>query len=50
MDGLEIKAQLGSVWKQNLTELSGGQRWVHSTLSLHAVISNFLPTDTSTVN
>jgi structural maintenance of chromosome 2 len=50
MDGLEIKVQLGSVWKQSLTELSGGQRCVHSTLSLHTVISNILPTDTSTVN
>jgi chromosome segregation ATPase len=28
MDGLEIKVQLGSVWKQSLTELSGGQRYV----------------------
>ena len=27
MDGLEIKVQLGSVWKQSLTELSGGQRY-----------------------
>jgi structural maintenance of chromosome 2 len=26
MDGLEVKVQLGSVWKQSLTELSGGQR------------------------
>ena len=25
-DGLEVKVQLGSVWKQSLTELSGGQR------------------------
>ena len=25
MDGLEIKVQLGSVWKQSLTELSGSQ-------------------------
>lgn len=24
--GLEVKVQLGSVWKQSLTELSGGQR------------------------
>ena len=24
MDGLEIKVQLGIVWKQNLAELSGG--------------------------
>jgi hypothetical protein len=29
MDGLEIKVQLGSVWKQSLTELSGGQRYGH---------------------
>lgn len=26
-DGLEVKVRLGSVWKQSLTELSGGQRW-----------------------
>ena len=25
-DGLEVKVQLGAVWKQSLTELSGGQR------------------------
>lgn len=25
--GLEVKVQLGSVWKQSLTELSGGQRY-----------------------
>lgn len=28
MDGLEVKVRLGSVWKQSLTELSGGQRYV----------------------
>jgi len=28
-DGLEMKVQLGSVWKQGLTELSGGQRCAH---------------------
>ena len=28
MDGLEIKVRLGAVWKQSLTELSGGQRYV----------------------
>ena len=27
-DGLEIKVNLGGVWKQSLTELSGGQRCV----------------------
>jgi structural maintenance of chromosome 2 len=26
--GLEVEVQLGTVWKQNLTELSGGQRSV----------------------
>jgi structural maintenance of chromosome 2 len=26
--GLEVKVRLGNVWKQSLTELSGGQRWV----------------------
>jgi structural maintenance of chromosome 2 len=26
--GLEIKVRIGSVWKQSLTELSGGQRSV----------------------
>lgn len=26
MQGLEVKVQLGSIWKQSLTELSGGQR------------------------
>lgn len=25
-EGLEVKVQLGKVWKQSLTELSGGQR------------------------
>jgi structural maintenance of chromosome 2 len=25
-DGLEVKVMLGKVWKQSLTELSGGQR------------------------
>ena len=28
-DGLEVKVSLGKVWKQSLTELSGGQRYVH---------------------
>lgn len=27
MQGLEVKVQLGTVWKQSLTELSGGQRY-----------------------
>lgn len=29
-DGLEVKVCLGKVWKQSLTELSGGQRYVKS--------------------
>lgn len=28
-EGLEVKIRLGSVWKQSLTELSGGQRCGH---------------------
>ena len=27
-EGLEVKVCLGKVWKQSLTELSGGQRYV----------------------
>lgn len=26
LDGLEFKVALGNTWKENLTELSGGQR------------------------
>lgn len=29
-DGLEVKVMLGKVWKQSLTELSGGQRYVRA--------------------
>ena len=32
--GLEVKVRLGSVWKQSLTELSGGQRCVLVPLSM----------------
>jgi structural maintenance of chromosome 2 len=42
-DGLEVKVCLGKVWKQSLTELSGGQRYVLS-LSHH----RGLPTNEST--
>lgn len=28
LDGLEFKVALGNTWKENLTELSGGQRLV----------------------
>lgn len=28
LDGLEFKVALGNTWKENVTELSGGQRYV----------------------
>ena len=38
-EGLEVKVCLGNVWKQSLTELSGGQRYVMSAdLSCHRCI------------
>ena len=37
MDGLEVKVRLGSVWKQSLTELSGGQRYVSCAFALIVV-------------
>ena len=44
MDGLEIKVQLGSVWKQSLTELSGGQRYVYLiTLLIHSSLISKSP-------
>jgi structural maintenance of chromosome 2 len=36
-DGLEVKVSLGKVWKQSLTELSGGQRYA-SALSHYRLI------------
>jgi structural maintenance of chromosome 2 len=36
MQGLEVKVQLGTVWKQSLTELSGGQR---SLIALSLIMS-----------
>ena len=41
-DGLEIKVSLGSVWKQSLAELSGGQRSVVA-LSLILALLQFKP-------
>jgi structural maintenance of chromosome 2 len=35
-DGLEVKVCLGGVWKQSLTELSGGQR---SLVALSLILS-----------
>ncbi|KAJ9114125.1 hypothetical protein QFC20_001641 [Naganishia adeliensis] len=40
--GLEVKVRLGQVWKQSLTELSGGQRSLIA-LSLIMAISRFKP-------
>jgi structural maintenance of chromosome 2 len=42
MDGLEVKVQLGTVWKQSLTELSGGQRSLIA-LSLIMALLQFKP-------
>ena len=44
MDGLEVKVRLGSVWKQSLTELSGGQRSVFPCVHPPSPIANLLPT------
>jgi len=41
-DGLEIKVQLGKVWKESLTELSGGQRSLIA-LSLIMALLQFKP-------
>ncbi|KAG2043992.1 condensin complex subunit SMC2 [Suillus americanus] len=42
MQGLEVKVQLGTVWKQSLTELSGGQRSLIA-LSLIMALLQFKP-------
>ncbi|KAG8733880.1 Structural maintenance of chromosomes protein 2 [Ceratobasidium sp. 423] len=41
-DGLEVKVRLGQVWKQSLTELSGGQRSLVA-LSLIMALLQFKP-------
>lgn len=41
-DGLEVKVCLGGVWKQSLTELSGGQRYKTNPLRTCTVIANIL--------
>ncbi|PBK71761.1 condensin complex subunit SMC2 [Armillaria solidipes] len=41
-EGLEVKVQLGTVWKQSLTELSGGQRSLIA-LSLIMALLQFKP-------
>lgn len=47
-DGLEVKVCLGKVWKQSLTELSGGQRYVFPYLSSYFQQStNVFTTDLS---
>ncbi|KAK3249583.1 Structural maintenance of chromosomes protein 2 [Cymbomonas tetramitiformis] len=42
LDGLEVKVAFGSVWKQSLTELSGGQRSLLA-LSLILALLRFKP-------
>jgi len=42
MQGLEVKVQLGQVWKESLTELSGGQRSLIA-LSLIMALLQFKP-------
>jgi chromosome segregation ATPase len=44
MDGLEIKVQLGSVWKQSLTELSGGQQYAQFVIIALTTVSYLRPT------
>ena len=39
MDGLEVRVGFGSVWKQSLSELSGGQR---SLLALSLILALLL--------
>jgi structural maintenance of chromosome 2 len=39
-DGLEVKVMLGKVWKQSLTELSGGQRYVQTRFAIVYSLSN----------
>jgi structural maintenance of chromosome 2 len=39
MDGLEMKVKFGDVWKESLSELSGGQR---SLLALSLILSLLL--------
>ena len=43
-DGLEVKVSLGKVWKQSLTELSGGQRYVFRVFRSIARSLTFLAT------
>ena len=35
LDGLEVKVAFGDVWKESLSELSGGQRLVHYYISVY---------------
>lgn len=37
-EGLEVKVCLGKVWKQSLTELSGGQRYVQDSVSVSFLV------------
>lgn len=48
-DGLEVKVCLGKVWKQSLTELSGGQRYVLSLSTAQKLSSNKPPPHSSLI-
>ena len=39
LDGLEVRVAFSGLWKESLTELSGGQRFVASLLQLMFVLS-----------
>jgi len=39
-DGLEVKVSLGKVWKQSLTELSGGQRYAPTSSHYCPIFAN----------
>lgn len=38
LEGLEIKVAFGDVWKESLTELSGGQRYIGYIGSVHSCV------------
>ena len=38
LEGLEVKVAFGNVWKESLTELSGGQRYYKVDLSLYDTV------------
>lgn len=45
LDGLEFRVGLGNIWKENLTELSGGQRLVNCGVFLVVVFFSIAVVD-----